>query len=398
MTDVARRLGATSRDEAGFAAVFVAVAVFLIFGAALISVDAGSVWTSRRDLITGTDAAALAAARFFSRSAQAACSGPGQAAGQGEAQLLLAGNNPSSELIEFAVVPSDCAAGAGHVKVGATQPAAAFFAPIFEIDDIEVSSASVAQYGQIVTLTRLRPIGLCAETAHVAEWTASGGNPESPAYRALDGFDDPLTPLYDHPGDDVYPGAGVVHRIGFEKTSDAECGADSPGNWGWLDFNGAALPNGSTALAQWLLNGYPEPVTLGTAAYGDEDCEKDRKGAQDCDANPGAHSSTKKALDRIKCKRAVPTSRCLAFPVIVYDQVSGRGATAEYHHVAFLGVVLRGHKKVTGTPAPDSHFDFEFVDLLWEGTIGIGPSGIPGVRGIGLCGIDSDTAEHRCDV
>src|SRR5207245_11119708 len=53
------------RDERGIAAVFLAVTMVTLFAVGALAIDAGSVWTARRNLITGTDAAALDAARYF---------------------------------------------------------------------------------------------------------------------------------------------------------------------------------------------------------------------------------------------------------------------------------------------------------------------------------------------
>ncbi|HVL32592.1 MAG TPA: hypothetical protein VM600_03320, partial [Actinomycetota bacterium] len=67
------RLRALRRED-GVSAVIVAVSLTAIFGSAVLSVDAGSVWRQRRSIITDTDAAALAAARYIDAGGRAACS------------------------------------------------------------------------------------------------------------------------------------------------------------------------------------------------------------------------------------------------------------------------------------------------------------------------------------
>ena len=51
-------------DEKGISAVVLAVTLIGLFGAAVLSVDAGSLWTARRNIITASDAAAPRDAAF----------------------------------------------------------------------------------------------------------------------------------------------------------------------------------------------------------------------------------------------------------------------------------------------------------------------------------------------
>src|SRR5437867_1812948 len=53
----------SKKDERGIAAVIVAISLAALFGALLLSVDAGNLWQTRRNLITATDATALDRAR-----------------------------------------------------------------------------------------------------------------------------------------------------------------------------------------------------------------------------------------------------------------------------------------------------------------------------------------------
>ncbi|MFA5787820.1 MAG: pilus assembly protein TadG-related protein [Actinomycetota bacterium] len=418
------------RDERGVSAIIVAIALVLLFGAAALSIDAGSVWKTRRDLITDTDAAALAAARYLSGARPGACllaaaQGRGSAAFQ-EALSVLGENDLRTELepgLEgFQIV---CVGEAGLVRVRARLGAHLTFAPVLGFNDIRVFSGSTAQFGPLSSVTNLRPIGLCAADEHIGEWIAAQGNPNDPVYKLLRGLPDPTTPgLTDHP---EYAGAGVVHRIPFTKSQDSDCG-DSEGNWGWLDFNGNEPPNGADALKEWLLDGYDGfvydgstyPPTLGGNTPGDEDCEvrgPDDNSPDPCEGNPGANDSTKSALNEILCPAGTAADNCpFSFPVVVYDTVTGTGSNAEYHLVGFLGVVLRGYNKVTGQqgqgggqdkdkgkplpPRPtdnDPWFDLEFV---WyesgDTTIGSVPSSvIPALWGVQLCGVDKT---EKCDV
>lgn len=377
-----RRLHALPmRDECGSVALIVATSLVVVFGAAALSIDAGGAWTLRRALVGATDATALAAAHKLATSGPAVCAeatavGTASAVG-GDAEAVFQANQPGGSLESFGVQPfgGTCLNAAGRVVVRASRSGPAFFARVFGLKDVRVRSTSVAQWGGLHAITGLRPIGVCVTNPHIAEWQALRG---TPAYDALAG-----TP--EHP---AYAGAGVVHRVYFEKTSPDACSSkDIAGNWGWIDFTDTNTPNGADALGDQLLNGYDGTVTV-------DDCNNLVPGDQDCAVETGAVASTKSALDELLCPAGTTTDRCRSFPIVVYDSATGSGSTAAYNQVWFLGVVLRGYAKITGSPTPNSYFDFEFVELNWPGVSG---PDMPtaAVRGVQLCGVDADV---RCDV
>lgn len=402
---IAGRLRRLASSDSGAAAVLVAVVVLGLFAAALISIDAGSVWTTRRHIIIGTDAAALAAAGFFAANPRAACEAAGTLEAKGIAASLLAGNYRGSEVGSFSVTPTDCIVGAGTTNVETKVQSPAVFAKLFGIDDVGVSSHSTAQWGSLVEIERLRPLALCSSDPNLLEWANLKG---TAAYDRLGGSDNPATPHYDHPGTDVYPGSGVVHRLASKDESD--CKGDVAGNWGWLDFNGNEPPNGTKALKSWFGAGYELPISLGGKAQGDEDCRPTQNGFQDCEGKP-KQSSLKSALESITCSPSTVTEECSMFPTVVYDSARGKGSKAEYHPVAFLGVVLRGFGvndddgdddddddkgKSDKDKSGPAFIDLEFVNLAWDGQIGA-TSGSVGVHGVQICGVDPDSPD-RCDL
>ncbi|MGH2691236.1 MAG: hypothetical protein ACRDHM_01905 [Actinomycetota bacterium] len=398
------RLSRLSRDD-GASAVFVVIVLAVIFGAGALAIDAGSLWHTRRDLIADTDSASLAAASFLLENGPAACTAattsPTSAA-RTEATGYLAKNDAETSLGTFSVTPygGDCSSRAGRVEVTGSKPADLTFASILGVDSANVQSRSVAQYGAIKTATGLRPIGICVDNSHVQEWIAVDGDTSSPAYAALWGVDDALCSVScGHPAYGDPSTVGVVHRIYFTKEMEGSCG-DSAGSWGWLDFNGSTPPNGADALKEWLESGYDGQVTLGGPGLGDEDCEMGTSAYDDCEANSGANASTKAKLEGLTCPATTETGKCRSFAVVVYDHVEGTGSNADYHHVGFLGVVLRGFNKVTGTPTDESYFDLEFVELQWQGVIGPDPGGpVPPLTGVQLCGGGyASTNDTKCDV
>ncbi|MGH9197994.1 MAG: pilus assembly protein TadG-related protein, partial [Acidimicrobiia bacterium] len=276
---LAERIERVFDNDAGVAAVIVAISLLVLLGAAMISIDAGSVWTTRREAVTSTDAAALGAARFFASKPSAACDAGQQAGVESEATSLLVANRPGSELTALEVDPKDCLVGAGTVEVSSTGKAPLHFAPVFNINSADVESSSTAQWGPITEIRGLRRLAFCIEDPHVLEWITLSG---TPSYQLLDG-----TP--GHPGDSEYPGAGVVHRIDDSEAFDCDAEDEVKSSWAWLDL------------------GQNDPVSLGENGSGDEDCELGGS-ADDCVGRIGSKArNIRSQLRRDICEEDTPT-------------------------------------------------------------------------------------------
>lgn len=392
----ARRL----RQEQGVSAVIVMVSMVAVFGAGMLSLDSGSLWKTRRALITDTDAAALAAARYLDANGLAACTqavAGGAASGAGaEAGYVLGRNDAGATLSNFVASPylGNCAGKAGHVRVDATLPVPLAFAGIFGFNNIKAYSSSTAQYGPLAAANGLRPVAVCDKSSHYLEWAAhlAGGNA---GWGTGPG----------HPG-----GYGaVVHRIAFDQGSSG-CGTAS-GNWDWLDFNDGAPPNGNSALSDWLRDGYQGVVSLGDSATGLlRDCNADEAGTQEsCGPKTGAGGgSFVSSLSYLRDTRT-------AFPIIVYDKVvddrdprgcsapppwTASGNNARFCPVAFLLVRIHGWSNITGQLQDNSYIDIEFLDEWWVGQVGANPSeSRPTAHGVQLCGGNyGATIDQRCDL
>lgn len=415
-TDGSGLRGKTRRivfDNDGAAAVMVAVVLLLLFGAALLSIDAGSVWLSRRELVTGTDAAALATAAYFVSQPLSACNPSGVTTTQALAEQLLATNGTGLHLQSYEVDPQSCSTSSGSVSIEADSDAQLVFAPIFGINDVDTEARSTAQWGPLVSIDRLRPIALCRTHPAVVEW-ASLGN--TSIYSSHDGVNHSGTSHHDHPGNSVYPGAGVVHRIALAR--DSYCDGDGRGNVGWIDFNGSSSPNGSSAIRQWLNDGFDRAITL-------QDCDPTHTGNNDCEGESQAPSSFGSTLSDLECSRTTPTELCPMFPMVIYDSADRHRDETDYEQVGFLGVILRGwdelwreeddddrdrdddddddrdrsHRDSDGSGNEydsNAYLDLEFVRLAWDGNIGSATPSVA-VYGVQLCGVDLD-ASSKCDV
>jgi hypothetical protein len=393
----ARRAGLVLRlrDERGVSAVIVALSLTAIFGAALMSIDSGSVWRARRAIVTGTDAAALAAARYIDAGGPAACSNAavgGASSGAGnEAGYVLGQNDPKATLEQLVATPlGGSCARAGHVRVDARAPVSLSFAPSLGIKDTEAFASSTAQWGPLVSTSGMRPIAVCDQDPNFKAWTAY--------MNGTTGW----TPL---PGDPSYGPGHVVKRVTFQKQNSSACGS-STGNWGWLDFNDNSTPNGDTALNNWLVNGYGGTISLGDSALGIAmDCDPEATGSQACFSNTGAHgNSIEGSLEYLR-------DNAIVFPIIIFDRIidqeketcsvlppwDANGSNTSYCPVAFLLVRVWGWHDITGNAG---YFDLEFVDEFRDGQIGSNPAGgRADVEGVQLCGGNyGSTIDENCDV
>lgn len=385
-------------DE-GATAVIVAIMLLVLFGAALIAIDVGSLWISRRSVISGTDAAVLGVGSYFAQNRTSACTSSGRKTARSHAEKLM---SPSGAVItEFTVDSGNCTSNLGQVEIEAKIAASSFFAGIFGRSPVDAEARTRAEWGPLTGVQSVRPVALCQGEPAVQEWVTLR---DTLIYSNLRGVDYPFTPHFDHPGANVYPGADVVHRIptrgstscwGDDDDDDDKDGRNA--RVGWIDFNGSRSPNGSSAVREWLRDGFDEIVTLGSSSRGDEDCQPSVSGNNDCE---GIRSSLKieSALDDISCSPATETAECQMFPVILYDEAEKRRGQNQMHLSGFLGVVLRGFDDKGRDDDDDDdeksgHLDLEFVSLQWDGIIG--SHGVSaGVHGVQICEVDHDV--RRC--
>ncbi len=421
------------QDERGVAAVIVAVVLIALFGAAVITVDAGSVWQSRRQAITATDSGALAEAKALAFAT-------GSTSCTGAYQTAIDRNVPKS--LQVALRPGDGAACTlvpgttpytGYVVVQARKLSQARFSGVFNTGDQNAFSFSAAMWGIPTGLSGVRPIGICKNQEHILEWRRLRGDASAGPPMTQEEFDAlPIT----EPGRDLDPidgvidditfankdslgiehyywppnGTGprpVVHRISFTKdgAEDGACGETDPGNWGWMDFDGGS--NGTNDLADWLMNGYqknfvPIPGCDPPDAPESDGCDGDT-GSGGGRAKPGVCPKTPHS--------PAAALECLVlseveFPIVIYDSAvcdagpskrdntGGGGSNCNYKIYEMLGVIVRGFK-LDGAES-ERYIDLQFLtDKVFEGgcclaepTRGFDP----GYRVMKICAVDHDNA------
>lgn len=419
---------ARAGSQRGISSVIVAVSLFGIFGAMMLTLDAGNLWSTRRQIITGTDAAALHAAQYFNMGTGNPCSTSDQIAAENGANDVMVQNHPRAlhnagdTPDGFEVTLSDpglCGTAPyvpGKVRFDGRLQAQGFFSQIFGFNNNNAISSSTAAWGYIQSIGEgLRPIAVCDASEQYQLWTDFWfGSIDQTTYNGYFGRDEFLAPeqivfpatsnnfirgdaahnpnknkAYIVP--DGTDGHRTIHRVSMP---DAACG-DSPGNRVWLDFtdeeNGTL---GSSDLRDQLLYGYKGEVALTP-----HDCNpsNDIATPEDCGSAPGDRATLEHALGEITCDRDTPAMSCpYIFPILVVSNVTAPGgANAHYEQVAFLFVVMRGFGDINSDLI---QFDFEFVEVQTSGQVGAAPptTDHPYQTGTQLCGADHDTLEDRC--
>ena len=317
-----------SGGELGAVAVIVAIVATLVIAMAAFALDTGDLWQSRRNLIVGTDAAALAAAEIY------ASNGNGCA---GTPSTYMAKNDPDGSVTGCSF--TSLGPAAGYVTVDGERTVDYTFAGVFGLESHDVQSTTTAAYGQPNGLRGLRPLGLCADSPELGAWMASGMS----------------TPF--------------TTTITYGKNAPDDCGANVPGNWGVLDFDGGA--NSSNDTKNWIEFGYPGLVTAPGTSPGD----------------PGAFSnSLGSALNTLKTSGEV-------FQLPIYDSASGNGSNAVFHLVGFVSVRLLDYD--ANGPEASRWIQVEFRTDVGQGTCCAHGTDL-GTRVVFICAVDKPFAPANC--
>ena len=221
----------------------------------------------------------------------------------------------------------------GYVTVRAQATMDYTFAKIFGQTSTDITATTTAQWGIPQSVAGLRPFGLCIDAnQQLKDWLA-------------------------HP-----VGTSPVDRITYGKSQPSACGS-APGNWGIVNFDGGSNSNNDTKT--WTLSGYPGSVSVGDTVSG----------------NPGAFSNSLDAgLSYLKASGGT-------FALPVFDTITGPGANAKMHIVAFVIVKLVDYR-VTGNQAA-RYLDVIFTNSIVSGTCcAIG--GIDtGARAVRICDVNT---------
>ena len=351
-----------------------------IFAAATLSIDAGNAWQTRRNVVTATDAAALAEAGDLAYNGSSTCTGLFN---------TVLSKNAGSDVYDRKCTVTRIG-DVGYVMVEGRKGVDVRFGSVVGVGDTNAYSMSAAVWGFPTAVQGLRPMAFCKFNSHVQTWeNLKKGLITPEAYAALKGSGDTNGDgLIDFPADLAYAPYGVIHRMYFDKDIDDNLCGSFPGNWGWLSFDG--LPADSTDRNSWIKNGYSGSVAIRLDSQspcpgvpGSGGSQEAEQGCVPADSGDLAgHNAS--SLDSILHKPV---------HITIFDAgaCSGGGTTCTFEAWAFVGVILRGYKS-TGAQHM-RFFDFEFIDLQASGTCcsAIPPNADLGVRAVKICAVDHDS-------
>lgn len=282
-------------------------------------IDVGALSATKAELQNGADAAALAAVQTLTaRRAEGMSEADSRAAAASAAADFAGRNNQGTECsVEFGVPDST----GQFSPVDASAAASMVRARVFRSQEAAGGELPLAFSG----LFGLR-------SAEVQATATAYGNGYVSAYPA------PLLPIGVPESAVGKPGEEMTFYPADSKDYDGDGWGDSsvaPGNWGLLNLNGGSLSN--TELEDWIRNGYSGEVAVSdTTADGqpsDDPYDADSESANDVwlAGNCGFRSSLESAL-----QSRIGDTVC----ILIYDDITGSGATADFHVTGFLKAKL----------------------------------------------------------
>ena len=211
----------------------VAILATVLFVMAAFAVDIGNAYAVARQQSVAADAAALAAAAKVGEKIPAgtACTQAmltsigANALAKQTADAYNTANNKTGVSEPVKSVTVTCpTADALEVRVDNSRAVKTTLAGIIGISEISPGSFAVARYQRTRSVGGLRPWAICDETVNEAEANQN-----------------------------------TTYATGIDNQA-GPCNSVANGNWGAVDFDGGSNPAGD--LADWTMNGYPNPVVI----------------------------------------------------------------------------------------------------------------------------------------
>ncbi|MCL1594204.1 MAG: pilus assembly protein TadG-related protein [Actinomycetia bacterium] len=291
-TKTAKHRGWGSSDEGGAVLVMVALSMVMLFGFLAIVVDFGRVYTERRELQNGADAAALAVAR------DCAFGDCGTSAERTNTAEQYADANASDDLAWVQSVTVDLGAQTVRVETGTEDPGGdhhfdMVFAQLVGYDGLTVDADATVAWGAPKGLATLPLI------FSTCEWEKFGSTTHPPE-AVINGE---LPPTLGYPRQSEY--ATVFFHGRSEPCHESPSGQDLPGGFGWLDSSG--------------------------------DCSADIDAGGWVSIDPGNSPTT-------GCS-ASDLSGLIGEVVLIpyFDDIVGTGAGAQYHVAGFGALYVTGY-------------------------------------------------------
>ncbi|MCP4958861.1 MAG: hypothetical protein GY925_06270, partial [Actinomycetia bacterium] len=244
----------------------------------------------------------------------------------------------------------------GRVAVTATVNADTFLASILGIDDIDVTTSSVAAWGPPAAVGRFRPLGFCIDAPD-------------------------LNDLLEHHEDDPQP-----LRIDWLKDDPDDCGTTSTGNWGEIHLDDRYYHGHDSDWLEWLTDGYDELIRLGSA---DGSTCPGPAACLNGSTNDHWLIEAESELDGL-----ITSGEYFLVPVYDFVFASGRvsGGAADFHVVGVIRARLDSYD-VASEPKASRFFQFTVEPGLISGACCGDSEMSGGSRVLALCGLDPEETE-----
>lgn len=275
--------------ERGASIIIVSISIAAVLIVATLAVDLGLLWTSKRELVKATDAAAFEAAIAAYEGAADPCAN--------EVPPRLAANHPDATIDDCEVVANSTS---GIATVTATEITELAFAPLIGANRARETSTTTVEWGIPSAATGVLPLGLCLQAPGIEAFL--------------------LNPVE------------TTLTIEYDKSVPTDCGGNKvPGNWGILSLN-CHLPDvapncksNNSNVKNWILNGFPGDVVAGDPI------------ASPCEPNPttGCYGGDPGSSGgSFSSELATHIGEDRLFPI--YDDASSRGSNARFHIIGFV--------------------------------------------------------------
>lgn len=404
------------QDEEGASATVFVLSLTMLFAVALLALDGGSLFVSRRGQIADTDSAALAIAQHL---ADTPCDWDDPVTLQGIATDYAVTKNGSDrvgtpEVTPLAVDAAGCPTAATVVVSTERDVGLRWAALVPGVDTSATTGVtSGAVFGPLSGIDNLRPMGICIEDPHFVHERGPGS--PWPAYDASDLIDVEADYRNDWPEmfiatnpkmkEDfvlhplvnkdlaLYPVTSRVHRMTFFEPEAADwCGGGPNGHFGWLDFDGEGAKDdveddcsgipGSQELSCDVANGFQGRIKLAPP-----NCAPTTDTTL-CGVKPGETQGAKKGLEEIVCPSAgAAPDDCTKLFIVVYSRPSPPPSDGDFVLEDVIPIILRDFNTDNNPKNPNTNYiDIEFVDGAFAvGDVDPTLDSISGLEGAVLC-------------
>jgi Flp pilus assembly protein TadG len=283
-------------NEKGQSMVLTVVFLTVLMGMAALVLDVGSWYRAHRAAQSTADAAALAGAQEL----------PDTATATSLANDYATKNTGSGGSYTRQITLSQQGFETDTIKVKVTRPAPGFFAKLFGVNTVSVSGSATARAWNVEQVRGVAPITV---------------NYKHPLLNCTRGQKPTCNPNF-----------GTATTLTLEDIHTSG-GKDAAGSFGLINLDQSDPNPGANTLADWLLNGYPDYLSIGRY-----------ESATGADFNNSQFTS---ALDQ-------QIGHELMFPV--YRLLKGPGGNAIYDIIGWVGFVITSYNTSGSNGTIYGHF------------------------------------------